>query len=143
MRLGLSTVLGGSVSLRSEAQDATCKEQDIHVITIADLNVPLAKSKQRMEEICRLMQFCNDVNGSRHCGIIELPEVAKSTSKRGLADEERELQEELWGLRQTCDARWILPFDVMPQAEHQTNRRTGTACIIALTLSSDETPGIT
>lgn len=111
-------------SFSPEAQDVTCKEQDVHVITIADLNVPLAKSKQRMEEICRLMQFCNDVNGLRHCGVIELPEVAKSTSKRGLADEERELEEELWGLRQACDSRWILPFDVMPQAEHQTNRRT-------------------
>ena len=96
----------------------------MHIITVADLNVPLAKSKERLAEICRLMQFANDINGTKHCGVVELPEIAKKSSKRGLADEEGDLQQMLWSLRQTCDARWILPFDVHPQADNQSLRRT-------------------
>ena len=87
------------------------------------MNVPLAKSKEKVEELCALVQFTNDLNPGRHVGIIELPEQAKKSSKRGLADEESDLQQVLWGLRQLCDSRWVLPFDVHPSADAQSARR--------------------
>lgn len=108
-----------------EASACNCRESDIHMVTVVDLNVPLAKSKEKMEELCQLLQFTNDLAPSRHIGVIELPETAKKSSKRGLADEESDLQQTLWGLRQTCDTRWILPFDVHPSADAQTSRRRG------------------
>ena len=96
----------------------------MHMVTFIDLNVPLAKSKEKQEELCGLMQFNNDLNPSKHAGIIELPETAKKSSKRGLADEEADLQQTLWGLRQVCDSRWVLPFDIHPSADAQSARRS-------------------
>lgn len=94
------------------------------MISLIDLNVPLAKSKEKSEELCSLMQFCNDLNPARHIGIVELPDTPKKSSKRGLADEEADLQQTLWGLRQSCDVRWVMPFDIHPSADAQTSRRS-------------------
>ena len=111
-------------SIIPKANLCNCRETDVHMITLIDLNVPLAKSKEKMEELCTLMQFVNDLNPTRHVGVVELPETAKKTSKRGLCDEEADLQQTLWGLRQVCDARWIVPFDIHPSADAQTARRS-------------------
>ena len=51
------------------------------MVTVVDLNVPLAKSKEKMEELCQLLQFTNDLAPSRHIGVIELPETAKKVPK--------------------------------------------------------------
>lgn len=76
-----------------------------------------------MQELCQTMQFCNDLAPTRSVALVELPEVAKKSSKRGLCDEESDLQSCLWSLRQSCDARWVCTFDVHPAADAQTNRR--------------------
>lgn len=66
-----------------EASACNCRESDIHMVTVVDLNVPLAKSKEKMEELCQLLQFTNDLAPSRHIGVIELPETAaKKFQKR-------------------------------------------------------------
>lgn len=106
-----------------EAQAAGCSETDIFYICIVDLNVPGAKSSERMAELVSLVQFNNDLCPQRNAALIELPEHAKKTSKRGLADEESELQGLLWSSRQVCDTRWVCPFDIHPAADAQTNRR--------------------
>lgn len=98
---------------------------------MADLNVPFANSQERMAEICSAIQFVNDLNPEFHAGLVELPEFPKKSSKRGLADEEKEVQDQLWSLRQACDARWIVPFDVHPSAEAQTSKRRHT-CVVSL-----------
>lgn len=108
---------------RGKAQSAGCSELDVYYITVVDLNVPGAKSSERVQELCSCLQFSNDLCPQRHVGLVELPEYAKKASKRGLADEEQELQNTLWSLRQTCDSRWICPFDIHPSADAQTNRR--------------------
>ena len=76
-----------------------------------------------MEELCTLVQFANDRQPTRNVGVIEVPEAPKKTSKRGLADEESDLQQTLWGLRQACDNRWFVPFEIQASADAQTARR--------------------
>ncbi|CAK9075739.1 unnamed protein product [Durusdinium trenchii] len=115
--------LNGELTFCGCAQSAGCSELDVYYITVVDLNVPGAKSSERVQELCSCLQFSNDLCPQRHVGLVELPEYAKKASKRGLADEEQELQNTLWSLRQTCDSRWICPFDIHPSADAQTNRR--------------------
>ena len=108
----------------AQAQTTGCKgDQDLYCIVVADLNVPGAKNSETLNELCSAIQFCNDLAPTRTVCLLELPEVAKKSSKRGLADEESEVQTCLWSLRQSCDARWICPFNVHPTADAQTNRR--------------------
>lgn len=95
----------------------------MHILTIVDLNVPLANSAESIGELCSAIQFTNDLNPTKHGCILEMVEQAKKTSKRGLADEEREVETSLWGLRQSLDLRWVMSFDFHPQAESQTTRR--------------------
>lgn len=96
------------------------------LLTIADLNVPGAKTSERLAEIASCIQFANDLAPLRHAAIVELPDVPRKSSKRGLWDEEKEINECLWGLRQACDCRWICPFELHPSAEAHSNRRLGT-----------------
>eukprot|EP00438_Fugacium_kawagutii_P020691 Skav232340 [mRNA] locus=scaffold1704:535693:541139:- [translate_table: standard] len=85
------------------AQSCSCKEIDVHTIAVVDLNVPGAKSSEAINDLCACLQFINDQAPQRAVGLLELPEIAKKTSKRGLCDEEQEIQTCLWSLRQSCD----------------------------------------
>ena len=93
------------------------------MVTFCDLNVPLANSKEKMSELMQAMACINDMQPSKHIGIVECADTPKKSSRRGIADEEKELQEALWSLKQQCDARWILPFDVPASAEAHSSRR--------------------
>lgn len=93
------------------------------MVVVVDLNVPGAKNSETLNDLCSSVQFANDLAPARTVAMIELPEIAKKSSKRGLADEENELQTSLWAPRQSCDVRWICPFNVHPSADAQTNRR--------------------
>lgn len=107
----------------SQAQSYGCPESDIHIITVIDLCVPLAKASENMNDLVALLQFANDLGPDRHIGLLEMPEHPKKSSKRGLCDEEREVEEALWALRQVCDCRWMIPFAIHPSAEAHSNRR--------------------
>ena len=93
------------------------------MLTLADMNVPGAKASEHIQELSQCIQFVNDLAPERHAALVELPEFAKKSSKRGISDEEREIEEAFWSLRQTCDCRWMMPFDLHPSAEMQSNRR--------------------
>ena len=102
------------------------KVSEVFLITLIDLNVPYANSKERMEELMTACAFINDVNPTKHVGVVELPDVAKKSSRRGLADEESDVQNCLWGLKQSCDSRWIMPLEIQAQADgHSARRRPG------------------
>ena len=107
-----------------EAQQCNCKVDDLHTITVVDLNIPNAKSSESVNDLCTCIQFANDLAPGKTVALLEFPDMPKKTSKRGLFDEEEEVQTCLWSLRQTCDSRWICPFTVHPSAELQTNRRS-------------------
>ena len=65
------------------------------LVAVADLNVPGAKSSERILEIANFIQFSNNLAPQRNCAVLELPEFPKRSSKRGLADEEKEIQDAL------------------------------------------------
>ena len=94
-----------------------CSVSDLMMISVVDLNVPFAKAKENLDELCRSVQFLNDLAPDFHCGLIEIPQMAKKSSRRGIADEETDLQQKLWGLRQICDERWF------PSGGRATQRR--------------------
>lgn len=96
---------------------------DLCMVTFADLNVPLSNSREKMTELMTAIAAINDIAPMRNAAIVELADTPKKSSKRGLADEEAELQEVLWSLKQQCDSRWILPFEVPSAAESHSSRR--------------------
>ena len=101
------------------------KLADLCMVTFCDLNVPLANSKEKMQECMQAVACVNDISPARNIGIVECAEHPRKSSKRGHADEEKELQEALWAVKQTCDSRWILPFEVPQSAEAHSSRRPG------------------
>ena len=106
-----------------QAQSAGRPETDVYVLAIVDFNVPGAKASERISELSQCIQFLNDLAPQRHACLLEMAEHAKKSSKRGISDEEREVEESLWGLRQHLDNRWMMPFALHPSAEQQSNRR--------------------
>ena len=101
-----------------------------------DLNVPGAKSTESLQELCSCLQFLNDLAPTRTVGLVELPEIPKKSSKRGLCDEENELQTVLWSLRQSCDSRWMCPFNIHQSADAHSNRRQ--VSVSGVKLSKDQ-----
>ena len=89
------------------------------------MNVPGAKSKQAVKDSSKISALINDFNPKNNATLIELPDIAKKSCKRGLADEEREFEEQYWGLKQHVDTRWILPFDLQSGSEASGIRRDG------------------
>ena len=109
--------------------------EQICVVGFADLNVPNAQSKSRIADIAKGMAMLNDLNGDLNLAIVEFPDTPKASSKRGLADEEQEIQNSFWTLKQFCDVRYILPFELHAAGEQLTKRRQVQvcgSCIIAL-----------
>lgn len=108
-----------------EAQSAGISESDIYYLTPCDMNVPGARTSERVNELASCVQFANDLSPLKHGALLELPDVPHKSAKRGLWDEEKEISEALWGLRQVCDSRWVCPFELHPSAEAHSNRRLG------------------
>lgn len=88
-----------------QAEAAGVKLADLCMVTFCDLNVPLANSKELMGELMQGIACINDINPGRNIGVIECAEHPRKSSKRGHADEEKELQEALWAVKQVCDTR--------------------------------------
>lgn len=93
------------------------------MLSVVDFNVPWAKAREHVAELCAGVQFVNDLLPASHAACLEFPEIPKKTSKRGICDEEQQIQEELWALRQVLDCRWICPFEIHPGAQDKTVRR--------------------
>ena len=121
-RISVLTIFKSNL-LYAQAQQESCTITDVCMVALVDLNVPMAKMKENTMGLISLSQFVNDLNPNKHCALIELPEIPKKASKRGLADEEKEIQDHAWGLRQDVDTRWMIPWDVHPSAANHTNRR--------------------
>eukprot|EP00435_Cladocopium_sp_Y103_P031849 s1407_g8.t1 len=108
---------------QQKAQASGRPESDISMLGIVDLNVPGAKASERINEMAQCIQFLNDLAPERHACLLEMAEHAKRSSRRGISDEEREVEEALWSFRQVLDVRWVMPFNLHPSAEQQSNRR--------------------
>ena len=97
--------------------------QKVHIIGFADLNVPKTRSKETCADICNCLAFLCDINGANNISLLELPDVPRESSKRGLADEEQSIQENCWSVRMHCDTRYIINYDMPGSGEHLSNSR--------------------
>ena len=94
------------------------------------MNAPSAKANQTVEDNASIAATINGLNPVLNATIIELPDAPKKSSKRGLADEETDMQEQYWNLKQHVDTRWILPFECHGGSEAACRMRWGTPLIV-------------
>ena len=106
-----------------QAKTFNLRESDVHVAVFVDFNSPLCAHKNRTEQLCKGVAMLNDVSPLKTITCLTTPDVPKASSAHGLADEESSIQPVLWGLRQYCDARWIITFDPAPNSAPFTGMR--------------------
>ncbi|CAK9060121.1 Uncharacterized protein SCF082_LOCUS31722 [Durusdinium trenchii] len=121
------------------ANDCGVPVTEVHIVGFTDLNVPLANSKERVQELMAAIAAMNDIAPNKHCAVVELADCPKKSSKRGLFDEEKDLLEELWQLKQQGDFRWILPWEVQPAAEGHSSRRRWSSGRVVVNKDAEET----
>ena len=94
-------------SLSRACQAAKCNTtpHDIMVLSLVDFNTPWARSTDRMLNALQLVQQLNDLAPNVTASILTMPDKARASSHRGLADEENAIQKELWALHQQCNCR--------------------------------------
>ena len=108
----------------AEAKIHNVAADRVHVIGYVDFNVPSASTKVRITELSKALLSISELNPQRNIGIADYPDVAKASSKRGLADEEADLQSAFWLNKLNCDTRYMQPFELPPHGEAVTKRRT-------------------
>ena len=95
----------------------------VHIVCYCDFNHPQASAKARVSDLARLFQSCCEIGPTTSVGIADMPEVVKASSKRGLADEENDIQVAFWGQKMNIDTRFILAYDLPAAGEALTKRR--------------------
>ncbi|CAJ1438354.1 unnamed protein product [Effrenium voratum] len=86
--------------------------QEVHIVGFADFNIPKTRAKETCQELCAALAFINAMGASKNACLLEMPDIPRESAKRGLADEERSIQDNLWNQLQHCDCRYIINFDV-------------------------------
>ena len=95
----------------------------VHIVCFCDFNHPQASAKARVADLARLFQSCCEMSPTTSVGICDFPEVPKASSKRGLADEENDIQVTFWAQKLNIDTHFILAYDLPPAGEALTKRR--------------------
>eukprot|EP00435_Cladocopium_sp_Y103_P061906 s492_g23.t1 len=95
----------------------------VHVIGYVDFNVPSAATKARTGDLAKALLIVNELQGERNIGLCDFPDVAKASSKRGLADEEADIQSAMWVNKLNCDTRYMQPFELPPHGEAVLNMK--------------------
>ena len=94
----------------AKAKDCGCTGDDITFVSLVDFNAPGCRSSANVEALCERVATINDLAPERNCALCILPDVARDSSLRGLYDEEKNIQEGFFALRQHCDTRFIELF---------------------------------
>ena len=96
----------------------------MHIVGLVDFNSPNASTKCRVSELSKALNLICETNPERNMGVLDFPDQPKASSKRGLADEEHEIQSAMWSMKLHVDTRFILSFDFHPHGESVTKRRS-------------------
>lgn len=126
---------GGFNALKANFHNV--RVQDCHIIGIADMNIPKTKSKENVQAICRCLAFLNDLGVNNNVSILEMPDIARDSCKRGLADEESAIQQCLWSLQQYCDSRYVVNFDTVESKCTFRTASPGVAIFLAHQILTD------
>ena len=69
-----------------------------------------------MEMLAKQVAMVNGLAPMKSCALVLLPDLAKDSSLRGLFDEERDIQEAFFSLKQCCEMRFI---ELCPTLHHE------------------------
>ena len=120
----LRTCFSLSLPRKFKASSAGCAPSDVALIGHVDFNAPYAKNKSSLEGLCAALAMINEDLPQLACSMIVFPDHAREKSPRGLWDEERLILEEMFGLAQDCQTRFIdLYTRDDARAESKTNSR--------------------
>ncbi|CAE7836494.1 unnamed protein product [Symbiodinium sp. CCMP2592] len=127
---------------RMKASAAGCSPCDVALIGHVDFNCPHAKGKGNMETLCAALAMINEDLPQLACSMVVFPDHARETSARGVWDEERKILDEMFGLAQNCDTRFIdLYTRDNARAESKTNnRKFGHGMLTFSRTATDENP---
>jgi hypothetical protein len=105
---------------------------NVSLLGHVDFNQPNARCKERCEELCNGICSINGYNNpDPNATIVVMPDLPKASSLRGLYDEEKQIQENLFANKQYCDTRWVELYDRGPKSDGKTNaRRFGTGRVV-------------
>lgn len=109
---------------QDKAKQHNVSMEKVHIIGLVDFNSPNASSKCRVADLSKALNTICEMNPLRNVGILDFPDQPKASSKRGLADEEYDIQTAMWSMKLHVDTRFILPFDFHPHSESVSKRRT-------------------
>jgi hypothetical protein len=113
----------------------------VTLVGFVDFNAPQARCKANCLALCNGICEINDQNPAMNCSIIIFPDLAKDSSLRGLYDEEKQIQENLFANKQFCDARWVELYDRDKKSDTKSNgRKFGCGRIVTNFDSRDENP---
>ena len=96
----------------------------VHMIAYVDFNIPMASTKNRITDLSKAVHMVLQSNGVRTVGVLDYPDVPKPSSKRGLADEESDIQTAFWSLKMCLDTRFITAYEFPPSADAFSKKRT-------------------
>ena len=85
-----------------------------------------------------VVKHSNERNPGKSMVIMILPDRAKASSARGLADEEDSIQKALWNLKQHCDNRFVMLFNPPATSEKKSGVRRFSMGRFVITNSSLE-----
>ena len=77
------------------------------------------------EKLVQVIQQINDLAPEKSMAVCTLPDTPRETCARGMSDEERLFDEELWACGQFTDPRWFIPHECADDrsAAHSICRR--------------------
>ena len=81
----------------------------------------------------------NSINKERNGTLLILPDLARPSCARGLADEEQQIQSNLWAQQQHIDTRWIHTFEVEDRSANLSQLRRWTSGRIAVHIDAKDT----
>lgn len=76
-------------------------------MSLVDFNVPGMRGKAAVEMLAKQVAMVNALAPMKSCALVLLPDLPKDSSLRGLFDEERDIQEAFFALKQSCEVRFI------------------------------------
>ena len=138
---GRQLCLGDVRRLRvaSEAADSKISVEEVGLLAWADFNVPHARGKDAQQSLCKGMAMVNELSPELAASVLILPDLPKSSSMRGLCDEERQIFEELFALQQSCENRFVEVYGrENKRADQKSNsKRFGSGRIITSSAKLD------
>lgn len=89
-----------------------------------DFNAPQARQLTKCDSLCQGISLINDSgNVNSSATVVLLPDHPRTSSIRGLFDEEKQIMEALFGFKQHCETRFIDLFTREPRGEQRTSVR--------------------